>query len=66
MATLAVAYVAVLLVMGIGDGLWLGLLARDFYQRSLGHLLADRINVPAALAFYLLYGAGLAWLAVLR
>lgn len=41
------------------DYLWLGVVARDFYQRRLGHLLrADVRWIPGTL-FYLLYTAAL-------
>ncbi|MGE5235805.1 MAG: DUF2177 family protein [Acidobacteriota bacterium] len=46
------------------DGVWLGLVARDFYRRELGHLLSPTVRwVPAAL-FYLLYIAVLLILVV--
>jgi uncharacterized membrane protein len=64
MAMLATAYVIVLAVMAVFDGVWLGFVAKDFYQRSLGHLMADKINAAAAIAFYLLYAAGLAAMAI--
>lgn len=37
------------------DLLWLGVLARDFYRRHLGHLMADRVRWGAALLFYAVY-----------
>jgi len=41
------------------DGLWLGLMARDFYRNTIGDLLRDDPRWGAAAAFYLLYLAGL-------
>jgi uncharacterized membrane protein len=38
------AYLAALLVIGLLDLLWLGWLARDFYQRELGDLAAGAIE----------------------
>lgn len=61
---LATAYLSLLVAMAVLDGCWLGFIARDFYQRSIGHLMAEKINVAAALAFYLLYAAGLLVMAV--
>jgi len=61
---LATAYLTLLVVMAVLDGCWLGFIAKDFYQRGLGPLMAERIKVPAALAFYLLYAAGLTAMAV--
>ncbi len=46
------------------DMLWLGVIARDFYRNHLGHLLADRVDWPAAIIFYLLYIAGILLFAV--
>jgi uncharacterized membrane protein len=41
------------------DLLWLGVLARPFYQKQLGFLLAPETNRLAALIFYLLFVVGL-------
>lgn len=61
---LATAYLILLVAMAVLDGCWLGFIAKDFYQRGIGHLMADTINIPAALGFYLLYAAGLLVMAV--
>src|SRR5215831_18008485 len=55
----AVAYGAALLALGVLDGVWLGLIAKDFYRAGLGALMAERLNLGAAAAFYLLYPVGL-------
>ncbi len=41
------------------DMLWLGWIARPFYQKELGFLLAPETNRLAALIFYLLFTIGL-------
>jgi uncharacterized membrane protein len=41
------------------DALWLGLVARTFYQEQIGFLLAPQTNWLAAIAFYLLFIVGL-------
>ncbi len=46
------------------DLLWLGVLARDFYRDSLGHLLSPAVYWPAAIVFYLLYILGILYFAV--
>jgi len=46
------------------DMLWLGVVARDFYRGHLGHLLADRVDWPAAMIFYLIYLSGILLFAV--
>lgn len=43
------------------DLLWLGVLARGFYRREIGHLMADRVGWPAAIVFYVLYGGGIVY-----
>lgn len=40
------------------DGLWLGWIASDFYQKYLGYLMGP-IKWPAAALFYLIYVAGI-------
>lgn len=40
------------------DFLWLGLIAKKFYARQMGALMAERFNIPAAAAFYVLYLIG--------
>ncbi len=37
------------------DLLWLGLIAKDLYQRELGHLLKPNVNFTAAIIFYLIF-----------
>ena len=41
------------------DLAWLGLLARSFYQNHLGHLMRAEVNWLAAMAFYLVFVAGI-------
>ena len=41
------------------DLVWLGLLARSFYQKHLGHLMRADVNWPAAMVFYLVFVAGI-------
>jgi uncharacterized membrane protein len=40
------------------DMVWLSL-AKTFYRRQIGHLMADKINWPAALIFYFAFIAGI-------
>jgi uncharacterized membrane protein len=47
------------------DLLWLGGVARNFYRKHLGRFFRDKINWPAALAFYGIYIAGILIFAVL-
>jgi uncharacterized membrane protein len=57
------AFVAGLVAMAVIDGIWLALVARNFYQSNLGHLLAESTNWPPAIAFYLIYVAGVTFFA---
>ena len=47
------------------DLVWLGVVARGFYQSQLGHLMREAPVWPAALLFYGLYIAGILVFAVL-
>ena len=59
-----VAWLGAIAAFVVVDGLWLGLIARDFYADRLGELLRRPIRVAPAAAFYLCYTAGLVFLAV--
>jgi uncharacterized membrane protein len=41
------------------DMIWLGLVAKGFYRKHLGYLMAPDVNWPAAIIFYLLFIAGI-------
>jgi uncharacterized membrane protein len=56
---IVIAYGVALLTIVALDALWLGVLAHDIYRAALGPLLAERPNLGAAAAFYLLYPVGL-------
>jgi uncharacterized membrane protein len=45
--------------------LWLGVLAKDLYQKQIGHLLTDQVNWTAAIIFYLLFIIGIIIFAIL-
>ena len=47
------------------DILWLGVVAKNFYNKHLGHLFRDRVNWIAAILFYLLYILGIMIFAIL-
>ena len=53
------AYLAALLALAILDGLWLGVIAREFYKGRIGPLLLDPPNWTAAAFFYLVHAAGI-------
>ena len=57
----AAAYVTTLVVMLLVDLPWITVIAKSMYQEGIGHLMAEKANVPAAVAFYLIYVFGLIW-----
>ncbi|QSH39665.1 DUF2177 family protein [Candidatus Kaiserbacteria bacterium] len=46
------------------DMIWLGLVAKNFYQNQIGFLMKSDINWTAAIIFYLIFIAGLVLFAV--
>jgi uncharacterized membrane protein len=63
MQFLKVYGVAVLVFFAI-DLIWLGVIAKNLYQRYLGYLLAPEVNWTAAIVFYLLFVAGMVFFVV--
>ncbi len=47
------------------DLIWLGLIAKNLYQRQIGPLMSDSVNWAAAIIFYLLFIVGLVYFAIL-
>jgi uncharacterized membrane protein len=58
------AYLAAAVVFLVLDLLWLGVVAGGFYRTALGTLLLEKPNLPAAVAFYALYLAGVVIFAI--
>jgi len=58
------AYAAALVAMGVLDALWLGYIAKPLYQQGIGHLMADKTYLPAAVFFYLVFPIGVLIFAV--
>lgn len=52
-------YAIALPVFFIIDMIWLGLVAKNFYQNQIGFLMKSNINWVAAIIFYLLFIVGL-------
>ncbi|RPI58288.1 MAG: DUF2177 family protein [Chloroflexi bacterium] len=52
-------YFATLIAFFAIDLVWLGLVARSFYRKHLGFLMAPSPNWPAAIIFYLLFVLGI-------
>ena len=47
------------------DLIWLGVVAKNFYQKNLKYFLSPNVNWTAAILFYLIYIAGILIFAVL-
>lgn len=60
----AVTFTAAAVVFAGLDFLWLGTIAQKLYQREIGALLLPRPRLDAAVAFYVVYLAGLIFFAV--
>ena len=58
-------YIAMLAVFFAIDMLWLGLVARGFYRKHLGYLMAPATNWTAAVLFYFLFVFGILFFVVL-
>ena len=59
-----IAYVAAAAVMAGLDFAWLRVTVEPLYRPALGHLMAQDANLPAALAFYVIYVGGIVIFAV--
>ena len=46
------------------DMVWLGIIAKNHYQKQIGHLLAPNVNWTAAIIFYLVFIFGIVFFAV--
>lgn len=57
-------YLAALIVLGVLDALWLGVVAKAFYRRQIGAQMADKPRWAPALVFYVSYPAALVVLAL--
>lgn len=52
-------YLVTLVTFFAIDMIWLGFIARKLYRSQIGHLMSDKPNWGAAIAFYLIFIAGL-------
>jgi uncharacterized membrane protein len=64
MTRLLVAYATTLIVFCCFDFVWLGWVAKDYYQSQLGGLLLVQPNWAAAVTFYALYAAGVVFFCI--
>ncbi len=59
LARIASTYLLTTVFFFAVDMLWLGVVAKGFYQKQLGPILSEQVNWAAALAFYLLFVGGI-------
>lgn len=58
-------YLIAFIVFFAIDILWLAIIAKDLYQKYLGHLLKTNVNWAAAMIFYLIFIGGLVFFAIM-
>lgn len=62
---LVLVYTACLTIFLAIDMVWLRLIAKDIYAAEMGALIRSDVNLSAAMAFYLIYAAGLTYFAIM-
>jgi uncharacterized membrane protein len=60
-----IAYIFAILVMAGLDFVWLSLTADPIYHRALGAVMAEKANMTAAAAFYIIYLVGVVVFAIM-
>jgi uncharacterized membrane protein len=63
--TIALSYISSLIFFALVDSVWLITMSGRLYKPVIGELLADKPRPAPAVAFYLIYAAGLTIFAVL-
>lgn len=56
---IALVYGITLIVFFAIDLVWIGFVAKEFYSATIGGLMREEVNWPAAIIFYLMYIAGI-------
>lgn len=57
-------FLATLIVYAMFDLAWLNLFAKNFVNRQVGHLLASKPDLVAAIIFYLIFTTGLLYFCI--
>lgn len=63
--TYLTAYLSTLVAFVLLDMAWLGTMASRLYRPTLGDIMLANVNLPAGIAFYLIYPVGLVYFAIL-
>ena len=56
-------FIALSIFLGL-DALWLGLVAKNFYQKQIGFLMKESINWWAGISFYLMFVVALVFFVI--
>jgi len=64
LARYGIAYLATGIAFAALDAVWLKTMGPTFYRAAIGPIMADRPRLDAAVAFYLIYLAGIVFFAV--
>ncbi len=59
------SFIASLISLSIIDTLWLGFIAKDFYRKHLGYIMAETFKIVPALIFYPIYALGITLFVIL-
>lgn len=59
-----IAYIVAAVSFGVLDSFWLRWAAPNLYRPVIGEIMASEVRWGAAIAFYLIYIAGMVWFAV--
>jgi len=62
--SILISYLLTFVVFLMVDMLWLGVIAKNTYQKYLGGFLADNVNWTAAVIFYLIFVVGISIFAI--
>ena len=62
--SILISYLLTFVVFLMVDMLWLGVIAKNIYQKYLGGFLADNVNWTAAVIFYLIFVVGISIFAI--
>jgi len=62
--SILISYLLTFVVFLMVDMLWLGVIAKNTYQKYLGGFLSDNVNWTAAVIFYLIFVVGISIFAI--
>lgn len=57
-------YFITLPILLVFDGIWLGIISKNFYAKYLGYLMKTNANLSAAILFYLIFAFGLCFFVI--